>query len=115
MSGFKEQLGKDLDQVWFSEAEEFWETHLIGGQFMRAIIDSDELRRRSARRVYAQRDGSADSGIYAARKLLMVRAAEFGSRPVIGSRLQLDRAYYRVSDIDAQAGLYLIELEALRS
>ena len=82
---------------------------------MRAIIDSDELRRRSARRVYAQRDGSADSGIYAARKLLMVRAAEFGSRPVIGSRLQLDRAYYRVSDIDAQAGLYLIELEALRS
>ena len=45
----------------------------------------------------------------------MVRTAEFGPRPIIGSRLQLDNAWYRVSDVDAQAGLYLIELEALRS
>ena len=62
MSAFKDQLAKDLGSVWFSDREEFWETHTVNDQPMSIIADSDELRRRSARRVYS----SSDSGVYAA-------------------------------------------------
>lgn len=111
MSAFKDQLAKDLGSVWFSDREEFWETHAVNGEPMSIIADSDELRRRSARRVYS----SSDSGVYAAQKLIMVRAAEFGKKPAINSRLKLDALYYRVSDVDDQAGLYIIGLEAWKS
>lgn len=111
MSAFKDQLAKDLGSVWFSDREEFWETHTVNDQPMSIIADSDELRRRSARRVYS----SSDSGVYAAQKLIMVRAVEFGKKPAINSRLKLDAQYYRVSDVDDQSGLYIIGLEAWKS
>ena len=111
MSGFKTQLAKDLGSVWFSDLEEFWEVHTINGKPMRLITDSDELRRRSAKRVYS----SGDSGVYAAQKLIMVQAGEFGGKPAVNSQLQLDSRRYRITDVDSQAGLYMIELEAMRS
>lgn len=111
MSVFKDQIAKDLGAVWFSDREEFWETHNVNDAPMSIIVDSDELRRRSARRVYS----SSDSGVYASQKLIMARAEEFGKKPAINSRLKLDALYYRVSDVDDQAGLYIIALEAWKS
>lgn len=111
MSAFKQQVAADLGQVWFSDLEEFWETHTINGTEMRVVVDTDELIRRSAKRVYT----ASDSGLYAGHKLIMVQASEFGAQPAIGNYIVFDARRYRVVDVDSQSGLYVIELEALRS
>lgn len=111
MSIFKDLIASDLDSVWYSNLEEFWDIHTVNGQNMRIVVDNDELIRRSAKRVYS----SGDSGIYAGHKLIMVRAAEYGPKPAVGNQLLFDNRRYKVVDVDSQAGLYVIDLEALRS
>lgn len=110
-SPFKDIVANDLGAVWFSELEEFWETHDLNGTEMRVIIDNDELIRRSAKRVYT----ASESGLYTGHRLLMVRATEYGAKPAIGNLLMLDSRRYKVVDVDAQDGLLVIELEANRS
>lgn len=111
MSTFKDLVADDLGAVWFSDLEEFWETHTLNGAEMRVVVDNDELIRRSAKRVYT----ASDSGLYAGHKLLMVRASEYGNKPAIGNQLLFDNRRYKVVDVDSQAGLYIIEMEAFRS
>lgn len=110
-SPFKDILASDLNAVWFSELEEFWETHTINDAEMRIITDNDELIRRTAKRVYT----ASDSGLYTGHKLIMVRATELGATPAIGNLLKLDARRYKVVDVDTQDGLVIIELEANRS
>lgn len=111
MSAFKDLVARDLDAVWFSELEEFWETRTVNGKEMRVIVDNDELIRRTAKRVYT----ASDSGLYAGHKLLMVRASEYGGRPAIGNQILYENRRYKVVDADTQDGLHIIELEVLRS
>lgn len=111
MSAFKEQIASDLDNVWFSSLEEFWETHKINDVEMSVIVDNDELIRRTVKRVYT----SGDSGLYTGHKLIMVRAAEYGARPAIGNQIIFDLRRYKIVDVDSQAGLYVIEMEAFFS
>lgn len=111
MSAFKDQVASDLGSVWFSDLEEFWETHSINGIDMRVVVDNDELIRRSAKRVYTE----SDSGLYAGHRLIMVRASEYGAKPAIGNQIQFDTRRYKVVDVDSQSGMYVIELEAFRS
>ena len=111
MSAFRDQVASDLGSVWFSDLEEFWENHSINGIDMRVVVDNDELIRRSAKRVYTV----SDSGLYAGHRLIMVRASEYGAKPAIGNQILFDNRRYKVVDVDAQAGLYVLELEAFRS
>ncbi len=111
MSAFKNLVASDLGEVWFSDLEEFWDTHTINNVEMRVIVDNDELIRRSAKRVYT----ASDSGLYAGHKLLMVRASEYGAKPAIGNQIIFDNRRYKVADVDSQSGLFIIELEAFRS
>lgn len=111
MSAFKEQLQSDLSSVWFSELEEFWETHNVNGTNMSVVVDNDELIRRSAKRVYT----ASDSGLYVGHKLVMVRATEYGAKPAIGNQILFDNRRMKVVDVDSQSGLYVIELEAYKS
>lgn len=111
MSAFKDIIASDLGEVWFSDLEEFWETHIINSKEMRVIVDNDELIRRSVKRVYT----ASDSGLYAGHRLIMVRSSEYGAKPAIGNQIIFDTRRYKVVDVDSQAGLYIIELEAFRS
>lgn len=111
MSAFKNLIASDLGTVWFSDLEEFWETHTINDVEMRMVVDNDELIRRTAKRVYT----ASDSGLYAGHKLIMVRASEYGAKPAIGNQIIFDSRRYKVVDVDSQDGLYVIELEAFRS
>lgn len=111
MSSFKDQVAADLGSVWFSDREEFWETHSVNNVDMHVVVDNDELIRRSAKRVYT----ASDSGLYAGHRLIMVRASEYGAKPAIGNQIIFDARRYKVVDVDAQSGLYVIEMEALRS
>ena len=111
MSAFKDQVASDLGSVWFSDLEEFWETHSVNSIDMRVVVDNDELIRRSAKRVYT----ASDSGLYAGHRLIMVRASEYGAKPAIGNQIQFDNRRYKVVDVDSQSGMYVIELEAFRS
>lgn len=111
MSAFKNLIASDLGTVWFSDLEEFWETHTINDVEMRMVVDNDELIRRTAKRVYT----ASDSGLYAGHKLIMVRASEYGAKPAVGNQIIFDSRRYKVVDVDSQSGLYVIELEAFRS
>lgn len=111
MSAFKDQAASDLGSVWFGGLEEFWEAHSVNNINMRVVVDNDELIRRSVKRVYT----ASDSGLYSGHKLIMVRASEYGAKPAIGNQILFDARRYKVVDVDAQAGLYVIELEAFRS
>ncbi len=110
-SPFKDQLNSDLEGVWFSDLEEFWEIHTVNGTEMRMVVDNDELIRRSTKRVYT----ANDSGLYTGHKLVMVRASEYGAKPAIGNQIVFDNRRMKVVDVDSQSGLYVIELEAFKS
>lgn len=110
-SAFKDQIASDLGAVWFSDREEFWETHSVNGTNMSVVVDNDELIRRAAKRVYTASDG----GLYTGHKLVMVRASEYGAKPSVGSQIVFDNRRMKIVDVDSQSGLYVIELEAFKS
>lgn len=110
-SAFKEQATEDLSAVFFSDREEFWESHVINGKAVPVQIDNDELIQRSASKVI----NAQDAALYKGKWLIYVRAEDFGAKPAVGSLITFDDRKRRIVDVDEQMGLYIIELEALRS
>ncbi len=100
MPGFKEQTA--LDRAVFINTDEFADVHAINGRQMSIVLDKDELKRRQAKPEYG----------YEGDILFYVDAMAYGEAPVIGQFITFDGDKYRVSDVQEDEGLYLIELVA---
>lgn len=111
MSAFKEQLTADLQNVWFSELEEFWElvNVRVGNvvKKIKAVIDNDELIRRTVKKVYQETTQNLNKD----KKLLMCIESELGVVPSVNSKMIINNQTYTVLDADNQMGLLVIQLE----
>ena len=107
---FKEQATADVAAVFFN-TDEFSDTHNVNGKDMAVQIDSNELQKRNAGKVYS----AEAAGLYKGTWLLYTAAAIYGAKPAIGSIISLDGKTRRVLDVKDEAGVYSIELEAIRS
>lgn len=108
MITFKEAAARDIHDV-FLNLGEFAEEHTVNGKPMPVQLDESELLERDKSRVDVHQDG-----LYKARRLLFAAASDFGPRPVIGALLELDRRQYKVTACTEDAGMYSIELGAVR-
>ena len=98
---FKSAIEQDSKEV-FLNTLEFADSHTINGNKMPAIVDDNELLERDKAHLL-----NADiSGLY---------SSDFGSRPAPDSFLRLDSAMYRVKSATEEAGIYAIEIEAVRA
>lgn len=59
--------------------------------------------------------GIHQDGLYKSRRLIFVAASDFGPRPSIGSLLDLDGRKYKIADCTEEAGMFSMELGAVRS
>lgn len=109
MGSFKEQIGKDITDV-FLNKEEFSDVHTIDGKAMTVQVDDNEAIERQMREVKPNTEG-----VYVKQKLIYVSEAEFGDLPFIGRLLRLDGKLYRVVDAASEAGIHSITLEANKS
>lgn len=105
---FKDIAKQDVNNIFFCDSE-FSEQHTINGKPMHAIIDENELMEREQAYIVTQRT----DGIYRKRLLIYVPAAEYGPKPVPGSRINLDgKRLYIVEDCIDEDGVYSITLGA---
>jgi len=109
MSTFKEQIGKDITDV-FLNKDEFSDIHVIDGKEMTVQVDDNEAIERQMREVKPNTEG-----VYVKQKLIYVSEEEFGSLPFIGRLLKFDGKMYRVVDAASEAGIHSITLEANKS
>ncbi|PKM72844.1 MAG: hypothetical protein CVU91_07400 [Firmicutes bacterium HGW-Firmicutes-16] len=107
---FKEQATADVAAVFFN-TDEFCDIHNVNGTDMTVQIDSNELQKQTAGKVYT----AEAAGLYKGSWLIYVSSLEYGSLPAIGSIITLDSKKRRVIDAKNEAGVYSIELEAIRS
>jgi hypothetical protein len=108
--GFKEQLFKDIGNV-FMNPDEFGESHTVDGKKMNVIVDNAEIIERSKK----QSDKGRIEGIFARQLLFYVSRSEFGPLPAVGRVLEFDGKKYRISDAVDEGALYSITLGALSS
>lgn len=109
MSAFKEQIGKDITDV-FLNKDEFSDIHVIDGKEMTVQVDDNEAIERQMRDVKPNTEG-----VYVKQKLIYVSEEKFGSLPFIGRLLKFDGKMYRVVDAASEAGIHSITLEANKS
>lgn len=105
---FKDIAQQDVKNIFFNDGE-FSDQHTINGKPMHVIIDENELTEREQAYIVTQRT----DGIHKKRLLIYVPAAEYGAKPVPGSRINLDgKRLYLVEDCIDEDGVYSITLEA---
>jgi uncharacterized protein YlzI (FlbEa/FlbD family) len=109
---FKDQIAKDIDDV-FANEDEFWDWHTIDGKKMLVQIDNNEMINREKRYQY-RRSFNAD-GVFLKELLIYVKAKDFGALPAVKRVLTFDGKSYIVSDAINEDGIYSISLEANRS
>jgi len=105
---FKDILLRDIHAVFLNQ-EEFAEEHTVNGRPMPIQVDENELLERD------KAAGTHQDGLYKSRRLIYVSASDFGSRPAIGSLLDLDGRQYKILDCKDEVGILSIELGAARS
>lgn len=105
MSLFKDLIKSDVTNI-FINNDEFSEIHVIDGEEMDAIIDSNELIERTK----SEKDNM--DGIYTKKILIYVKEEQFGAPPKYGATLDVDNKSYTVCDVANECGIYSITLEA---
>lgn len=105
---FKELIQNDVHNV-FMNTKEFSEMHVVNGNEMPVMIDSNEQIERE-KRMKQNLDG-----IYTNQKLMYVAASDYGPMPKQGSIVNLDDRIYKVADAIGEDGVYSITLEANRA
>jgi|InofroStandDraft_1065614.scaffolds.fasta_scaffold42487_2 hypothetical protein len=105
MSTFKEQVLKDIDDV-FADTDEFFEEHVVNGRKMPVMVDGNE----NAERTKFQK--AYHEGNKAKKLLIYVKASDFGRLPAHGNRIVIDGSEFLVSDAINETGLYSITMEA---
>ena len=109
MSAFQDQIAEDLNV--FLNTDEFAEMHAINGTEMACTIDSDDLQKNSAVKIYSTDPSSG----YKSHMMIFVRAAVYGPRPAIGGILTFDKFKKRIVDVKEMNGIYTIEVEAIHT
>jgi hypothetical protein len=97
---FKDELAADLDNVFFNELE-FAEGHIVEGQEIICVIDSD--------RGQAKNDGNM-YGLAEADFILLAKSVDLPRRKESGELLNLDGKELTVSYWDEQQGMAVIGL-----
>lgn len=97
MSIYDSIIPADLDDI-FTDEFGFWEAHSVNGETIKAIVHAGALTTRSA---------LVDLGTFGADCVVIVRAADYGALPSVGSIFFLDSAEYRVSSASRLGGLCL--------
>lgn len=105
MSTFKEQILKDIDDV-FADTDEFFEEHVVNGKKMPVMVDGNE----NAERTKFQK--AYHEGNKAKKLLIYVKASDFGKLSAHGNRIVIDGSEFLVSDAINETGLYSITMEA---
>lgn len=107
---FKTQLAADVSAVFLNDLE-FADEHELNGKRMKAVIDDNELVERDK----SQLMSTSIDGIHKTRRLVYVAETDFGSRPIPSAAIMLDRKPYRVKNCTSEAGIFAIEIEAIKS
>lgn len=107
---FKDQLKKDLDNV-FMNGNEFADTHTLDGKEMLVIVVEDDSEEFNARSIEV---GNAAEGIFEKVITIFVKESDY-SRPDIGYSLNLDEKKYKVTHASSSAGLLKINLLSYES
>lgn len=106
MSPFKALMRHDAENVFLNQ-NEFGEIHTVDGRKMTVVIDDYEQQDRSK----AVLDATDFEGIFNNRRLIYVRAREYGALPDIGKVLNLDGVPTRITKATDEDGLYALEIE----
>jgi hypothetical protein len=107
MPKLKDYLQSDLDV--FMNVDEFATNHSINGTEMDVIVDNDLIEQWGKNRQTGFKD---PTGIYNADMMFIVKAADFGDKPLPGENIRFDGDLYQVADAKEETGSYLIGLVA---
>ena len=102
---FKEQIQKDLDNVFFN-LDEFGELHRIEGVEIAVVIDSDQLNKRKKGQIL---------GLIEADMLIMGRAVDFPDYLEPGRLLNVDGRELIVANSGEDMGLVEVALRQNRT
>lgn len=106
--GFKDQLKKDVDAIFFSD-EEFCDSHVINGKTMIALIDDNKL-------FESPSSGNPQIlGVFGGQTTLYVKADQYGSVPKRGALITIDGQRFTVSGVTVEMGVYQITVERWES
>lgn len=106
--GFKDQLKKDVDTVFFND-EEFSDQHVINGKTMDAMIDDNKL-------LESPSSGNPQIlGVFGAQTTLYVKADQYGSVPKRGALITIDGQRFTVTGATSEMGVYQIVIERWES
>lgn len=109
MSPFKALVKQDAENL-FLNPDEFGEVHTVDGRKMVIAIDDYEQQDRSK----AVLDATDFEGIFNNRRLIYVRAREYGALPDIGKVLNLDGTPTRITKATDEDGIYALEIEGTK-
>ncbi|MDC7288536.1 hypothetical protein NXH76_12045 [Blautia schinkii] len=102
---FKEQLEKDLDNIFFNPLE-FGEWHTINGEKKLIVVDNDML----AKLVLGKTE--RDDGILSDKILIFVREDDLDFEPVSEMLIEYDGNQHEITDVLTDFGGYTIILGA---
>lgn len=103
--GFKEQLQKDLDNV-FLNLDEFAETHRVEGKKIPVVVDDDQLMNLKKGQIL---------GLVEADMLLMGRESDFPANLEPGSLLNVDGREMIITESGKDMGLVEVALSQNRT
>ncbi len=93
---FKEVMKDDVNNT-FMNVDEFADMHTVDGKEIPVLVDDNEIIEREKK------------------KLIYVKADDFGSLPAIGRQIVFDGKRYMVTDSTDEGGVYTITMEANRT
>lgn len=106
MSGFKDMVAADIDNVFLNE-DEFAETHTLEGNTCVCVITNDRTKRvtRSARNF---------SGLHGDFLCVVVKTSSLQREPKQGENFRVDSKLYKMASCTEDMGVYTIQLAAYR-
>lgn len=102
---FKDQLEKDLNNIFFNP-EEFGELHTINGKEMLIVVDNDMLKELELGKT------DRDDGMLSDKILIFVREADLDFEPVSEMLIEYDGNQHEITDVLHDFGGYTIILGA---
>lgn len=100
----KDIIAADVDML--IAEDEFAKYHDIDGEKILCVVDGDEFKSRS------NREHGQYEGIYKDHKVVFIKEADLGYRPVFGQDITLDGVIYLVTECRADCGMLEISLDA---
>lgn len=103
---FKDIIATDLSDVFFDETE-FADLMCVDGREITCHFQGDSAK------------GDAIAGlqgvVYKKIAKVFVRAEEYGSKPKANKTICIGASTYRIVDVAAECGIYILDVETVRS